>query len=116
MKKGYIIIIAVIIIAVITNPDEKRHKEVLMNEIKPEMIQSLTGEKEIEKLNNLDAISFMFSATFVEKFVDNFISTDNYVLFSLTKATWEGETKTIGVGLFGNVFLLKDLDKFKIRI
>ena len=116
MKKGYLIIIAVIIIAVVTNPNERRHKEILMNKIKPEMIQAFMGEKEIEKMTNIDAISFMFGSNFIEKFVDNFISTDNYVFFSLTKATWDGETKIIGMGLFGNVFLFKDLDKFKIRV
>lgn len=116
MKKGYLIIIVVIVIAAITNPDERRHKEIMMNKVKPEMIQGFFGEKEVEKMTNLDAISFMFGSTVVEKFMDNFISTDNYVLFSLTKATWDGETKVVGIGLFGNVLLFKDLDKLKIRI
>lgn len=98
MKKGYLKIIAVIIIAVVTNPNEKRHKEILMNKIKPKLIQAFMGEKEIEKLNNLDALSLMFGSPFIEKFVDNFISTDNYVFFPLTKATWDGETKIIGMG------------------
>lgn len=116
MKKRYFIVIIVIIMAAVTNPDEARHKEILMNKIKPEMIQAFMGEKEIEKLNNLDALSFMFGSTFIEKFVDSFISTDNYILFSLTKATWDGETKVIGIGAFGNILLLKDLDKLKIRV
>lgn len=116
MNKGFLIIIAVLIVAAITNPDEARHKEVLMNKIKPEMIQAFMDEKEIEKLNNLDAISFMFGTTVVQKFVDNIVSTDNYIVFSLMKATWDGETKIIGVGLFGNVLLLKDLEKFEIEV
>jgi len=116
MNRGFLIIIAVLIVAAITNPDEARHKEVLMNKIKPEMIQAFMDEKEIEKLNNLDAISFMFGTTVVQKFVDNIVSTDNYIVFSLMKATWDGETKIIGVGLFGNVLLLKDLEKFEIEV
>lgn len=46
----------------------------------------------------------------------NLISTDNYILFSFTKATWDGETKIIGISAFGNVFRWKDLDKLKTRI
>jgi len=39
------------------------------------------------------------------------MSTDNYVLFSTTKITWEGETRIIGIGAFGNVFITKELDE-----
>src|SRR5690606_1712354 len=116
MNRGFLIIIAVLIVDAITNPDEARHKEVLRNKMKLEMIQAFMDEKEIEKLNNLDAISFMFGTTVVQKFVDNIVSTDNYIVFSLMKATWGGETKIIGVGLFGNVLLLKDLEKFEIEV
>ena len=30
---------------------------------------------------------------------------DNYILFSITKISWKGESRNIGYGLFGNVFL-----------
>lgn len=116
MNKGLLIVLAVLIIAAFTNPDESRHKEILINKIKPEMVQAFFGEKDVEKMTNLDALSFMLGTTIVSKFVENVISVDNYVVFSLTKFTWDGETKTVAIGLFGNVLLYKDLDRFKIEV
>ncbi|MBK8442421.1 MAG: hypothetical protein IPL35_02955 [Sphingobacteriales bacterium] len=40
--------------------------------------------------------------------IDNSVSTDNYILFSTTKYSLEGETKVVGIGAFGNVFIFAD--------
>ena len=41
---------------------------------------------------------------------------DNYLFFSITKLTWDSETKAIAIGMFGNLILFKDIDKLKIRV
>ena len=36
---------------------------------------------------------------------------DNYILFSTTKMTLDGEIKVVGIGAFGNVFISNKIDK-----
>lgn len=41
--------------------------------------------------------------------IENSISRDNYLVFSITMATWNGESKKIGYGCFGNVYISKGI-------
>ena len=55
--------------------------------------------KSDEKMENTGSISGMLLAEkFIIKMVDQIISVDNYVLFSVTIANYRGRTKTIGLG------------------
>ena len=56
-------------------------------------------------------IGFMIGAAFSDMIIDNIVSVDDYVLFSTTKVSWEGKTRVIGVGAFGNVFVTGKLDE-----
>lgn len=116
MKTSYLIIIAILIIAAITNPDEQRHKELLLNKVKPEINSAWKDEKDLAKINLIDAVDLMLGSSFIDTFLGNMLIIDNYVFFSITKATWQKETKVIGIAAFGNLLLFSDLDKYKIRI
>jgi hypothetical protein len=117
MKKNYIflIIIGVIaLIAILTNPNQDRHKEVIKNKIssymQKSMKESLTNtENEWEQAGQ--ALGIMLGGALIDEIIDNLVSTDNFVLFSTTKINWEGETKVIGIGAFGNVFITSKLDE-----
>ncbi len=114
-KSVFIAIIAVIIlIAVFTNPNQDRHKEVIKNKLNSYM-QEPIKENLNETDNNTEqagkALGMMLFGAFIDRVIDNLISTDNYVLFSTTKITWEGKTKIIGIGAFGNVYLTSKLDE-----
>jgi hypothetical protein len=74
------------------------------------MKQNLT-EKDNEWEQLGQAFGMMLGGALVDRIVDNFVSTDNYVLFSTTKVSWEGKTKIIGIGAFGNVFISSKLDE-----
>lgn len=116
MKK-YLIVIGVILgIAFFTNPKSQDHKELLLNKFKPEMISSFTEGKDVKNLTNADALSLFFGSKIAEGFLDNLVSVDNYLFFSITKITWDNETKAVAIGLFGNLILFKDIDKLKIRV
>lgn len=56
-------------------------------------------------------LGVMIGGVIIDGVVNNLISTDNYVLFSTTKISWEGKTLVIGIGAFGNVFLTSKLDE-----
>ncbi|WP_410219564.1 DUF4359 domain-containing protein [Pedobacter sp.] len=117
MKKNYLItiIIGVIaLVAILTNPNQDRHKEVIKIKLSSYMQQSIKKnltETDDKWKNAGQALGIMLGGALVDRIIDNLISTDNYVLFSTTKITWEGKTKVIGIGAFGNVFITNKLDE-----
>ncbi len=116
MKKNYLIlgiIGLVILVAVITNPSQDRHKEIIKSKLNTYLQKSLK-ENQTETNNQWEqagqALGLMFGGTIIDRIVDNLVSIDNYVLFSTTKITWDGKTKIVGIGAFGNVYLTSQLD------
>jgi hypothetical protein len=117
MKKSYLIFAVLgvlVLIAMLTNPNQDRHKEVVKNKIslymQKSMKQNLT-EKDNEWEQIGQAFGMMLGGTLVDRIVDNLVSTNNYILFSTTKVSWDGEVKIIGIGAFGNVFISSKLDE-----
>lgn len=116
MKKSYIIlgiIGLVLIVAVITNPNQDRHKEVLKTKLNAYMHQSLNAtqtESGDEWAQAGQALGLMMGGVMIENIIANMVSTDNYVLFSLTKINVDGKSKVVGIGAFGNVFLTSKLN------
>ena len=43
--------------------------------------------------------------------IENAITRENYVVFSLTKITYEGKEKSIGYGVFGTVILSEKIEE-----
>lgn len=116
MKKGNVVLLIfglIVLLAVLTNPSTERHKEAIKIKLKEYMQKSMT-EKMNDSSNGFEqlgqAFGMILGSAIIEPIVDNLISTDNYILFSVTKITWDGETKVIGVGVFNNVFITKELD------
>lgn len=114
-KQLFLVILGLIlIISVITNPNQDRHREVVKNKLSVIMQKAMT-----ESLKNSDsgakqigsALGLMLGGAFLDRMIESMISSDNYVLFSTTKITWEGKTKLIGVGVFGNVFISNEIEK-----
>jgi hypothetical protein len=102
MKKNHIVLIIVGLIfsvAGLTNPNQDKHKEVIGNKLYSYMLINSYFEKSTKSRRLDDGI------------IDDLVSTDNYVLFSTTKITWNSQTKIIGVGAFGNVYLTSKLNE-----
>src|SRR5690554_6336538 len=117
MKSVYIIIGIILLVAFFTNPGQEAHKDILMEKLKPELLEYYFDEREPDEYVSVgDALGLMIGSAFVERFMKNLVKVDNYLLFSLSKITWEGQTKVIGVGILGTVVLLRDLEKFQIEL
>ena len=110
--------VLVIVIAVITNPNEDKHKSA----VKSKLIGSKISNALTDKTNNTgnsdkDAarrigvvLGSVIGGSIVEEMVDNLVTTDNYIVFSTTKVNVKGENKITGFGAFGNVFLSDKLN------
>lgn len=116
MKTKHYVILGITLFMTIlafTNPNQEIHKEkvkVKLNEF---------YEKEMAKDDNTSTNQFsqagksmgmILAKSMINMVIDNSISSSNYILFSTTDVTWEGKTKTVGIGVLGNVFLSSKID------
>lgn len=117
MKSNHIVLIAIgliLLVAVLTNPNQDRHKEVIRAKFNSHMQKSISeGLTELHNEWELagQALGMMLGGVLIDGIISNIVTTNNYVIFSTTKMTWKGESKVIGVGVFGNVFLTDKIDK-----
>jgi hypothetical protein len=111
MKKSYLflgILAFIILIAVITNPSQQSHQADVKSKINS-LMQTTLKEDNSNDLGS--GLGMLFGGVLIDKFVESYVTSNSYLIFSTTEVTWNGETKTIGFGLFGNVFLNKKIDE-----
>ena len=116
MKNKHILLIFVgllLIVAVLTNPNQDRHKEVVKNKLNVLMQKAVkdsfkNSDSGAEQIGS--ALGLMLGGAMLDRMIESMVSTDNYVLFSITKISWEGKTKLIGIGAFGNVFISDEIE------
>ncbi len=104
----------ILIIATISNPPQERHQEVLEKRLK-EFFAEKMEIKEAEEEDGLGRVVLglgkIFGNALIDLAIENKVTADNYLFFSLTKVPHEGEEKIIGIGIFGNVFITQELEK-----
>nr|WP_294932371.1 DUF4359 domain-containing protein [uncultured Flavobacterium sp.] len=117
MKTKYYVIIGLCVftlITALTNPGTEKHKE----EVKLKMNIFLEKQMNEKNTNQNDewskagnAMGNALAKSMINMMVDNMVSSSDYVLFSTTNVTFEGKTKTIGIGILGNIFLSGKIDE-----
>ena len=117
MKTKYMIISIIVlaaIVAILTNPNPERHKEVVKNKfyqyLQKPLMEDVTNAK-TRREEAVRSIEMLLGSTLIDRIIDNLVSSENYLLFSITNISFEGKSKTIGYGVFGNVYLAKELDE-----
>ncbi len=109
MKSKLIILFLLIVLAVafFTNPDEQVHQAALKaksTEIMDEIIA--------ERTDVIGSVAWQFAGEqLFNGFINSHVSVDNYYLFSVPKLNWDGKSYPIGVGVFGKVFITKQLNR-----
>jgi hypothetical protein len=104
-KQVFIILLTVIlIISVFTNPNEMAHKEKVKSTI-TDFYERQLEKGETVSGNAFGNIGSLFGVSLINKMIENLVSCDDYLFFSITKITFEGQEKSIGFGVLGNVFI-----------
>lgn len=100
-------IAVILLVAYLTNPGEELHKEKL--KIK---LTDVLEEAMLERQDNLIIFGAweMAGGKMVEAFTENYVSVDNYFIFSLTRLHWDGVSYIVGVGGFRQVYITKRLN------
>ncbi|MBL4676939.1 MAG: hypothetical protein JKY70_12160 [Mucilaginibacter sp.] len=98
MKKSRVtllIVAVILVIAVLTNPNQLKHKE--------------SVKKELTEYLHKDARKHGGPGWAMVN--TDLVSSDNYLFFSLTKGRWKGDSKIIGIGVFGKVFTFDNINE-----
>lgn len=112
MKTKQIALITVsiiLIIAIFTNPNQTTHIEKVKTTI-TSLYQKQLKVNETESNNSFLVLGSLLGTSLINTMVENGVSCDNYLLFSITKFTHEGQEKSIGYGVLGNVFLSSKIE------
>ena len=97
-----LMVIGFILLALMaTNPTIQDHRQAVMDKFKEKMANAPKSDSKNEWQKAGEAIGMALGQGIVEKAVGR----DNYILFSLTKISFGENTKNIGFGVLGKVFL-----------
>jgi hypothetical protein len=116
MKTKFLIISIIalaVIVAILTNPKPEVHKEALKNKLYQYMHGPMTYDLNNARTRQEEVVQMfdiLLGNTLLESVIDNLVTSDNYLIFSLTRLSLEGNSKIIGYGIFGNVYLDKNID------
>ncbi len=98
-----LLILAIPVIAVITNPDKEKHIDKLSEKIYKQVPNS-------EKYSIVRNLGKIVSNPILEQIV----TIDNYFFFSISKVNILGEEETLGYGFLGMVFFTDTVNDLEI--
>ncbi|HEY0653529.1 MAG TPA: DUF4359 domain-containing protein [Chryseosolibacter sp.] len=116
MKISLIIVVILLGAALLTNPSKSDHtqavKDMIAEKLNNAMVDGISTSKNTWEAAG-SVIGMSLGMGFVNTFLENMVFRKNYLLFSLTEIRFQGKSRTIGVGAFGNVWILDDAkDRF----
>jgi len=104
---SYVLVSLLVLITFLSNPKKDDHKDAL--KIK---LTGIVEEILAEKSDNI--FQFGFGRIIVDEIIDKTlksVSTDNYIFFSLTKYNYASDSKVIGFGFLGKVYISNSINK-----
>ncbi|ARK09024.1 DUF4359 domain-containing protein [Fibrella sp. ES10-3-2-2] len=109
-RSQFSVLLGVIALAVlfITNPKEDEHKSVMKTKLNALLMQSMKKEKADQMAQGFAAL---LGPVFMDRLVEASVHRNNYFLFSTTDITLDKQTKTVGLGILGSVFLSSKIDE-----
>jgi hypothetical protein len=100
----------IILLAAITNPEPSKHREVLTTELKRIINKDTPSDADDWRSEAAKGLGMLLGSALIEGIVARTVSTENYVVCSISKIQYDGEQHLIAIGAFGNVFILYDLE------
>ena len=113
--KNYILLLFLFIsILIFTNPSEGNHIQAVKLKLKMSLNKKPSSEiiTEYESFNAIGrGFEMILGDVIIDRLTENFVSRENFIMFSLTKVNFKGEVKTIGFGILGNVFITNTIEE-----
>ncbi|NDV96290.1 hypothetical protein D0T84_15415 [Dysgonomonas sp. 521] len=99
LKKRYLLIL-ILLIAFFTNPSVEKHKEAVKQRVNKIVLPA-----------DPSGSGFVGNHPYVDQFVESYVSRTDYYLFSTTTVSRDYQVITIGLGIFGHVFISDMVDE-----
>lgn len=103
-------------ILLMTCPKEDKHYEAVTHEITEAVTDSAsrpsTGIETIDMIGGM--LGQEIARQFVGAMVTQFVTVDNYIIFSVGKIEYNGRSEVISLGIIGHVFTFKSTDLTKV--
>jgi hypothetical protein len=100
----FLIFIAILVVAFITNPDKQRHVEKINDKL-----------YDLLPVNEQKSIIGTLGRVVSDKVTEQLVTVDNYYLFSVSKFEIMGKTEVIGYGFFGTVIFTEKIREIDLR-
>ncbi len=108
-----VILFAITVIAVITNPSLEKHKAAIREQVTD--LQNMDEDVDGDDLKKIGALlGEAIGLNTLDKYLNNNVKVEDLKVCSLTQLKINGDFKTVGIGFLGNVFLFDDL-KSKLK-
>lgn len=104
IKNKYVIGALAVLTLILTNPSERKHQQQVMAAFSKNLSKSSSQ-------NSYESAGRTLGLFFVEALIPKIVFRNNYVLFSLTEVTFQGQSKIVGIGILGNVYLSSKVDE-----
>lgn len=95
---SFFILVAVVVLAVVTCPDKRDHKDAIMSVINERISEEIGGD------DGWAALGATLGTSVSEWVLDKGLYVDNYFVCSIGKFNTGKEYKRVSVGVFGHVF------------
>lgn len=109
----WILVAVLLIVAAFLNPNLEQHKLALKPKVKAGVAEALKGNgvKTDNMLYNL-VTDGIYESYLWKDLVENEVTRDNYLFFSISKCSYLGEEYPVGVGVLGKVFIFPQVQQF----
>lgn len=115
MRKSFsfLLIGVILIIAAFSNPSEEQHREFVKKELREVMEAKMQSDSASENAIGelVLGLGKLLGGAVIDGVVSQLVFSDDYLLFSLTKMRHQGKEEIVGLGIFGNIILFKDLEE-----
>ncbi len=98
LKKKHIFLL-IILIAIFTNPSQKKHQKAVKNRF----------DNYIENQSESRLTSIQGNPV-IDQLIFRSVNSSNYLFFSTTNVVWDNDTHIIGFGIFDKVFISSSVD------
>lgn len=107
ISKTQIVLILLLAVLIYTNPSLSDHQSEITRIITKEAYSDIeVSENEWENAGTM--IGMSLGKNMIESIVESAVSRQNLIVFSLTKVEFNYQSKIIGIGILGNVWLFKE--------
>ena len=99
-----LVTIAIAGVCIISCPKHEEQSKAIMKEINNIIDNEISNKAENDNEKAMALLATTLYSGISEFIIDRKLSVENYFLFSVGKITFEGETKTISLGILNHVF------------